>query len=85
MSQKQASHQPPTVDQLERDAPMTAQQAAAYLGVTVRTFDRIGRTDPSMPCHRLGTGTKAPRRFYRSELDGWLRSRWSRQQPGRAS
>jgi len=53
---------------------MSIDQAAAFLGVTTRTVDRWIITE-DLPVHRLGKGPKAPKRFYRSELDAWIRIR----------
>jgi hypothetical protein len=60
---------------------MTATEAAHYLRINYRQMTRLQR-DPSFPVHRIGTGPKAVRRYYRAELDRWLRSRWSAQQAG---
>lgn len=57
---------------------MGVEQAAAYLGVTPRTIDRWIK-DSGLPVHRTGptgVGRKPHRRFYRSELDTWLRNRY---------
>ena len=58
------------------DGPMTPREAAAYLRLNPRTFDEKVRTD-GVPVHRIGSGPKAQRRFYRVELDTWLRSKCS--------
>ena len=59
--------------------------AAKYLGITVAGLGKLIADDPRFPVHRLGDGPKAHRRFYRSELDAWLRSRCSDRAPGLAS
>ena len=69
-------------DKLAINAPMTIQEAAAYLSVTPRTVDRFICED-ELPVHRMGDGPKAQKRFYRSELDAWLRSRCSDNTPAR--
>ena len=69
------------LDKVRDDVPMTAGEAAAYLTITLEGLAKLIREDPSMPVHRLGRGPKAHRRFYRSELDAWLRSRCSTRTP----
>ena len=64
---------------------MPPREAASYLGVTLDGLAKLIAGDPAFPVHRLGRGPKAHRRFYRSELDTWLRSRCSDQAPGLAS
>jgi hypothetical protein len=65
---------PVELDMVAQDAPMTAEQAAAYLQTGI---DRLWMWEKryNLPTHRLGAGPKAQRRYYRSELDAWLRSR----------
>ena len=58
------------------DGPMTAKQAAAYLQISWQKL-RDWETKFGLPVHRLGNGPKAQRRFYKIELDQWLRSRWT--------
>jgi excisionase family DNA binding protein len=58
---------------------MTAREGAAYLGVSRQTFDKYV-AQQGLPVHRLGTGPKAQRRVYASEIDAWLRNRWSDEQ-----
>lgn len=58
------------------DRPMTIRDAARYLEVTTRTVDRWIR-EQDLPVHRLGTGPKARKRFFASELDTWIRNRCS--------
>ena len=60
---------------------MTPREAAAYLKLNPRTFDEKVRT-AGIPAHRIGSGPKAQRRFYRTELDTWLRSKCSDSAPG---
>jgi len=64
---------------------MPAPEAATYLDITLAGLAKIISEDPTFPVHRMGSGPKAHRRFYRSELDAWLRSRCSDQAPGLAS
>jgi len=70
------------LDTVAHDLPMSVDEAAAYLLVTSRTVDRWIATG-GLPVHRLGDGPKAPKRFYRSELDAWVRSRCSDNTPAR--
>lgn len=53
--------------------PVNAETAAFHLGVTPGTLDNLIRDNPDFPMHRIGSSAKAHRRFYRSELDAWLR------------
>lgn len=55
---------------------MTAKQAAAYLQIGL---DRLGEFEKhhELPTHRLGTGPKAQRRYFKDELDAWLKFRWT--------
>ena len=69
------------LDNVVHDLPMSVDQAAAYLGVTSRTVDRW-ISNSGLPVHRLGAGPKAQKRFYRSELDAWIRNRCSDSRPG---
>jgi hypothetical protein len=64
---------------------MDAYGAAAYLGLSLNGLNKIVRNDPSFPVHRMGTGPRAHRRFYRSELDRWLRNRCSDHHPAGGS
>jgi len=64
------------LDTVAHDAPMSIDQAAKHLQVTPRTVDRYVNA-AGLPVHRMGSGPKAHKRFYRSELDAWLRSRCS--------
>jgi DNA-binding transcriptional MerR regulator len=50
--------------------------AAQYLDVTPRTIDRWERT-LGLPVHRIGKGNSARKRYYRSELDEWVRNRYT--------
>lgn len=75
---------PMKLDRVGLDAPMVAADAAAYLDVTVDTLDKLVRTE-GLPVHRLTSGPKAPRRFYRSDIDGWLKNRCSSETPGDGS
>lgn len=63
---------------------MAPPEAARYLGVTPQTL-RVYEKDHGLPVHRMGTGPKAQRRFYRTELDRWLRSRWTANAPGQTA
>lgn len=63
------------------DVPMTAAQAAAYMGVSRQTFDKYVKAG-WVPVHRLGSGPKAHRRFFESELKIAIRNRWSAEQAG---
>lgn len=65
------------------DGPMTAKQAADYLQVSWQQL-RVWEVEYGLPVHRLGTGPKAQRRFYREELDQWVRSRCINPTPARA-
>lgn len=58
--------------------------AAAYLGVTTRTIDRYIE-EQGLPVHRIGTGPKPRKYFFRSDLDEWLRNRWSARTAGEAA
>jgi len=72
------------LDTVVHDLPMSLDEAATYLLVTSRTVDRWIATN-GLPVHRLGAGPKAPKRFYRSELDAWVRSRCSDNTPREAA
>lgn len=63
------------LDRVRDDAPMAPPDACDYLDVTITGLARLIRMNPDFPVHRLGDGPKAHRRFYRSELDAWLRNR----------
>lgn len=65
---------PVELDRATHDAPMNAEQAAAYLQTGI---DRLWMWEKryNLPTHRLGTGPKAQRRYFRSELDAWVKSR----------
>ena len=76
---------PLKLDRVRDNLPMPAHEAATYLGVTLDGLAKLIAGDPEFPVHRLGRGPKAHRRFYRSELDAWLRSRCSDQAPRQAS
>jgi excisionase family DNA binding protein len=60
---------------------MTRREAARYLKVTIATVRRL-ELDGGLPTHRLTNAPNAPTRYYRSELDRWLRSRWTANNPG---
>lgn len=64
------------LDSEAQDAPMTAKQAAAYMGVSRQTFDKYVKAG-WVPVHRLGDGPKAHRRFFESELKIAIRNRCS--------
>jgi len=50
---------------------LTPKEVAERLKMSPRTIARLG-----IPCVYIGTGSKRPRRRYRSEdLDNWLRNR----------
>lgn len=63
---------------------MTPAEAARYLQVTPQTL-RTYERDLGLPVHRLGAGPKAQRRFYRVELDTWVKSRWTANSPGQTT
>ena len=63
---------------------MTAAEVCAYLSVTLETLGRFER-ELNLPTHRLGTGPKAQRRYYRNEVDAWVKSRWTANQPGQTA
>ena len=63
------------------DRPMTAKQAADYLQVNWQKL-RDWEVRLGLPVHRLGVGPKAQRRFYRAELDQWVKSRCINTDPG---
>lgn len=69
------------LDRVSIDAPLSAETAATYLDVTVDSLSKIIRDDDTFPVHRIGKGPKAHRRFYRSEIDAWLRNRCSDNTP----
>lgn len=50
--------------------------AAEYLDVTAKTVDRWIR-ELGLPVHRIGSGPQARKRFYRSEIDEWVRNRYA--------
>jgi excisionase family DNA binding protein len=52
---------------------MTLKKAAAYLGLSTDVLRRKAN-DGSVPAAKLGTGSRAPWRFYREELDQMLHS-----------
>lgn len=60
---------------------MTARQAADYLQIDWQRL-RHYEVTLGLPVHRLGTGPKAVRRFYRDELDAWVKSRCIEPAPG---
>ena len=60
---------------------MTAVQAADYLQVNPTKL-REWEARYGLPVHRLGAGPKAHRRFYRDELDRWVKSRCITPTPG---
>lgn len=76
---------PTQLDRVRENAPMTPKMAADYLGVTVEGLGKLIAADEDFPVHRLGSGPKAHRRFYRSDLDLWLKSRCSTPIAGEAS
>ena len=63
---------------------MTAAEAAEYLGVGVEMLARYEKE--GLVTYRLGDGPKAPRRWYRSDLDDFVRraarNRCSPESPG---
>jgi excisionase family DNA binding protein len=71
---------PLKLDRLAHDLPMGITAVAEYLDVTARTIDRWIREE-GLPVHRLGSGPQARKRFYRSEIDEWVRSRCSDNTP----
>lgn len=54
--------------------PGTFADVSAYLKVERRTINRY-IVDDGLPCHAIGRGKRARKRFYREEVDAWLRSR----------
>ena len=62
---------------------MTPAQAANYLQVNIV---KLGEWEKRyrLPTHRLGTGPKAHRRYFRDELDSWLKSRCTDTTPDQA-
>jgi excisionase family DNA binding protein len=73
-----------SLDAWNDGAPGNMYRAAEHLDVTPRTIARwIEQHD--LPVHRVGVGRRAVQRFYRAELDQWLRSRCSDSTPGGAS
>lgn len=64
------------VDPWYDDAPGTLARVADYLDVSTKTVTRW-ITDHGLPVHRVGTGPRATMRFYRVEVDAWLRNRCS--------
>lgn len=67
------------------DRPWNIAQAADYLDVSERMIADLEKGDPPLPVHRLGTARNSLKRYYRSEIDEWLRSRWSSRRNGRTS
>lgn len=63
---------------------MTITEAAEYLHVTPRTIDRWA-VEEDLPVHRIGGGSKPRKRYYRTELDTWTRSRCSEPAAGGAA
>jgi len=63
---------------------MAAGEAAHYLGVSVDMLARFEKE--GLVTHRLGTGPKAQRRWYRTDLDAFVtrasRNRCSAESPG---
>jgi excisionase family DNA binding protein len=57
--------------------PMTPGEAAAYLGLDVKTIGRWARQG-YLPAHPLGEGKKKYWRFLESELRDWLASKSNR-------
>jgi excisionase family DNA binding protein len=55
------------------DRPMTQPEVAAYLRIDPRTVALLTRTK-GLPAHHLGHKTV---RYYRDEIDRWLRNRCS--------
>ena len=61
----------PLKEVLELNAPMTMEMACQYLQCHRNSLQTWIRDDTDFPAHRAGREY----RFYRSELDEWLRSR----------
>jgi excisionase family DNA binding protein len=57
--------------------PMTPKQAAAYLGLDVKTITRWARQG-YMPAHPLGEGKRRFWRFFENELLEWLAAKNNR-------
>jgi excisionase family DNA binding protein len=55
---------------------MTCAEVAIYFHVSERTIDRWA-VEEGLPVHRVGGGQKPRKRYYRTELDTWARSRCS--------
>jgi excisionase family DNA binding protein len=64
--------QQPTSSPTEK--PMTPSEAAAYLGLDVKTITRWARQG-YLPAHPLGEGKRKFWRFFESELREWLASK----------
>jgi excisionase family DNA binding protein len=58
---------------------MTSAEAAEYLSVPRDSLTRLEKR--GLPVHRMGTGPKAPKRYFAAELDTWLKSKCNAQTP----
>ncbi len=59
------------------ERPMTPVEAAAYLGLDVKTVTRWARQG-YLPAHPLGEGKRKFWRFFESELSEWLVAKTNR-------
>lgn len=58
------------LDRVALNAPMAAREAAAYLGVGIDMLARFEKE--GLVTHRLTSGPKAQRRWYRADLDAFV-------------
>jgi excisionase family DNA binding protein len=62
------------------DRPWKLDEAADYLSVSVETMPKLIAVY-GLPAHKMGTARNSPWRFYRDELDTWLRNRCAVNRP----
>jgi len=85
-TRKSDSHIPPTDAQLRRfqerrraqelgyELPFSTEEAAEYVGLHPKTMERMARRG-EVPAYPISGARRKTWRYYRNELDEWLRGR----------
>jgi predicted DNA-binding transcriptional regulator AlpA len=68
---------PETTNVQLAEKPVTSDAVCEFLDISPKTLIAYEH-DHGLPVHRIHTGARAPKRYYLSEVNAWLRSRCSR-------
>jgi predicted DNA-binding transcriptional regulator AlpA len=75
---------PETTNVQLHEKPVTSDAVCDFLGISPKTLITY-ENELALPVHRIHAGTRAPKRYYLSEVNAWLRSRCSRPAPSSAN